>query len=133
MQHQREGAGWCIHVEGTQTAGKTGPRPANPGLQPPPACPYCAQANRRQEGSHMAKAKARGTEAEGGEKMRFQAEVSRLLDIVANSLYSEKEVFLRELISNASDACDRLQIGRHTSELQSLMRISYAVFCLKTT
>lgn len=39
----------------------------------------------------------------------FQAEVGRLLDIVANALYSEREVFLRELISNASDACDRLR------------------------
>lgn len=39
----------------------------------------------------------------------FQAEVSRLLEIVAHSLYSEREVFLRELISNASDACDRLR------------------------
>jgi molecular chaperone HtpG len=43
------------------------------------------------------------------EKRSFQAEVSRLLDIVAHSLYSEKEIFLRELISNASDACDRLR------------------------
>ncbi|MDR3518417.1 MAG: molecular chaperone HtpG [Azospirillaceae bacterium] len=43
------------------------------------------------------------------ERLNFQAEVSRLLDIVAHSLYSEKEVFLRELISNASDACDRLR------------------------
>jgi molecular chaperone HtpG len=43
------------------------------------------------------------------EKRIFQAEVSRLLDIVAHSLYSEKQIFLRELISNASDACDRLR------------------------
>ncbi|MDX2104336.1 MAG: molecular chaperone HtpG [Alphaproteobacteria bacterium] len=37
----------------------------------------------------------------------FQADVSRLLDIVAHALYSDREVFLRELISNASDACDK--------------------------
>jgi molecular chaperone HtpG len=43
------------------------------------------------------------------ETFTFQAEVSRLLEIVAHSLYSEREVFLRELISNASDACDRLR------------------------
>ena len=45
----------------------------------------------------------------GEEKLSFQTEVSRLLRIVANSLYSEKRIFLRELISNASDACDRLR------------------------
>ena len=43
------------------------------------------------------------------ETLSFQTEVSRLLHIVANSLYSEKRIFLRELISNASDACDRLR------------------------
>jgi molecular chaperone HtpG len=43
------------------------------------------------------------------EKMGFQAEVSRLLDIVAHSLYSDRAVFLRELVSNASDACDKLR------------------------
>ena len=43
------------------------------------------------------------------ERMQFRAEVSRLLDIVVHSLYSEKEIFLRELISNASDACDKLR------------------------
>ncbi len=43
------------------------------------------------------------------QKMGFQAEVSRLLDIVAHSLYSDRAVFLRELVSNASDACDKLR------------------------
>lgn len=51
----------------------------------------------------MAKTKAKP------ETHSFQAEVGRLLDIVANALYSEREIFLRELISNAADACDRLR------------------------
>lgn len=49
------------------------------------------------------------TQAPDTEKKSFQAEVSRLLQIVANSLYSDRDVFLRELISNASDACDKLR------------------------
>ncbi|RJF83185.1 molecular chaperone HtpG [Azospirillum cavernae] len=54
------------------------------------------------------------------ERLSFQAEVSRLLDIVAHSLYSEKEVFLRELVSNASDSCDRLRYAALTQpELSS--------------
>lgn len=43
------------------------------------------------------------------EQMNFSADVARLLDIVANALYSNRDVFLRELISNAADACDRLR------------------------
>ena len=43
------------------------------------------------------------------EKLSFQAEVSKLLDLVANSLYSEREIFLRELISNSADACEKLR------------------------
>ena len=39
----------------------------------------------------------------------FQAEVSKLLDLVANSLYSEREIFLRELVSNSADACEKLR------------------------
>ncbi|AGH97532.1 molecular chaperone HtpG [Micavibrio aeruginosavorus] len=43
------------------------------------------------------------------ETMNFGADVSRLLDIVAHALYSNRDVFLRELVSNAADACDRLR------------------------
>lgn len=43
------------------------------------------------------------------EQQNFSTDVSRLLDIVANALYTNKDVFLRELISNAADACDRLR------------------------
>jgi molecular chaperone HtpG len=49
------------------------------------------------------------------ETRAFEAEVGKLLDIVANALYSQKEIFLRELISNAADACDKL---RHESLTQ---------------
>ena len=49
-------------------------------------------------------------------KKEFQTEVGRLLDLVINSLYSKKEVFLRELLSNASDAMDRARFEALTDK-----------------
>ncbi len=45
------------------------------------------------------------------EKMGFEAEVSRLLHMMVHCVYSDREIFLRELVSNASDACDKLRYG----------------------
>lgn len=69
----------------------------------------------------------KNTEKPTGEKSKheFQAETKMLLDIVARSLYSEKEVFVRELISNSSDALEKfryLTLSGGESNLRNLDR-----------
>lgn len=63
------------------------------------------------------------------ENFVFQAEVSRLLDIVVHALYSQKDIFLRELISNAADACDKLRYAALTDATlaSTLAQAKYAI------
>jgi molecular chaperone HtpG len=59
-------------------------------------------------GNHMAEGET-ATGGEGPTTRAFEAEVSRLLHLMVHSVYSNRDVFLRELISNAADACERLR------------------------
>ncbi len=54
-------------------------------------------------------------ERPGSEAFEFRAEIRQLLHILAHSLYTDREIFLRELISNASDALNRMQFEMHTN------------------
>lgn len=54
-----------------------------------------------------------------GEKREFQAETRQLLDIVTNSLYTDKDVFLRELVSNASDSLEKLRHMQATNQVNT--------------
>ena len=60
-------------------------------------------------------------------KKQFKAESKRLLDLMINSIYTHREIFLRELISNASDAIDKLAYRALTDESVGLNRSDFAI------
>lgn len=64
--------------------------------------------------------RACSTTAGTTETHEFKAETRKLLDIVAKSLYTDKEVFIRELISNASDACEKLRFMQGTQGIKNV-------------
>ena len=61
------------------------------------------------------------------EKKQFQAESQRLLDLMINSIYTHREIFLREIISNASDAIDKLAYTALTDDKVGLNRDQFAI------
>src|SRR5210317_1809202 len=71
------------------------------------------------------------TVAANAETRGFETEVNQLLDLMIHSLYSNKDIFLRELISNASDACDRLRFSAvsdaslYEEDIELKIKISY--------
>ncbi len=60
-------------------------------------------------------------------KKQFKAESKRLLDLMINSIYTHKEIFLREIISNASDACDKLCYQALTDESVGMNRSDFRI------
>ena len=71
------------------------------------------------------------TVAANAETRGFETEVNQLLDLMIHSLYSNKDIFLRELVSNASDACDKLRFTAvsdaklYEDDIELKIKVSY--------
>ncbi len=78
-----------------------------------------SQSIQRQQASKdiVAVHKRQLSSSESGQTMEFQAETRKILDIVTNSIYTDKEVFLRELISNASDSLEKYRYMQVNQEV----------------
>ena len=61
------------------------------------------------------------------DKKQFQAESKRLLDLMINSIYTHKEIFLRVILSNGSDAIDKLAYQALTDEKVGMSRSNFAI------
>ena len=61
------------------------------------------------------------------EQKQFKAESKRLLDLMIHSIYTHKEIFLRELISNASDAIDKLYFRSLTDDSVNMTKSDFAI------
>jgi molecular chaperone HtpG len=61
------------------------------------------------------------------ETHQFQAEIQQLLDIVVHSLYTDKEIFIRELISNAADACEKLRFTQSSGQVVQQAEVAPAI------
>src|SRR3954451_4461577 len=74
-------------------------------LETSAAVRHLADRQRHERGTHAMPT----AEATAPESRSFEADVAKLLQLMVHSVYSDRDVFLRELISNAADACERLR------------------------